>query len=199
MCTGWGPTAKPLGPLSVPSAALGCRRCLPASVLRPLPGTWLLAGDWFAWPQGGDLLENPQPHTTSGAASLGAWERPLRTGRGPTAKPPPPATFGLALAQREGPYGKTPRPPQRALCCFGVPPLPAGERADLAACWRLVAWPQGGDLLENPLPHTTSGAASLGAWERPLRTGRGPTAKPPPPATFGLALQLTGLECSIRP
>ena len=173
MCTGWGPTAKPLGPLSVPSAALGCRRCLPASVLRPLPGTWLLAGDWFAWPQGGDLLENPRgssasqrsPATGRGptgkppaahhlrsnfARSVGAA---LRTGRGPTAKPPPHTTtgaplarcVGAAFAHREGPYGKTPA----------------------TGHLRLGAGAKGGALRQNPCRTPPPERLLLGAWERP--------------------------------
>ena len=94
---------------------------------------------------------------------------------------------------RAGPYCKTPRPPQRALCRFGVPPLPAGELAvapaGVACLLALVRVATGRGPTGKPpaAHHLRSSTCTVGAWERPLRTGRGPTAKPPPPATYGLA------------
>ena len=157
LCTGWGPTAKPPGPSQRASAAAeGCRRGASAAGHRE--------GTYWKTPS---RIPPPEQHL------LGEWERPLRTGRGPTAKPL--AAYHLRSSACTAECGS-------GLCAQGGALQQNPRRGRLLAA---VRCPQGGALLENPQLHTTSGAVLLGAWERPLRTGRGPTAKPPPLAHHG--------------
>ena len=78
---------------------------------------------------------------------------------------------------RVGPYCKTPRPPQRALCRCGLPPLPAGVRAeapagDLAVSLALVLRVhREGPYCKTPAALLLPERLLLGVWERPLAQG----------------------------